>query len=236
MAAFIRPKSLREAPFVEQTEITLKGINGIQSMDNLRKLQGSYKRKREDKEGFIVMKSTYNKLQTQYNDLMDKYNNSQSTCSTSVQECNERRNEENSTCQYNIDTLTKEKEEIQYDLDNSMNTINDKDTKINILNQELRKCEENIEDLEDELNNRKKQIENMENIIHDMENKSSNSECSQEKAEMNKKFEADRGRWVKEKYGANFLTDIKAILKKGYFSSKTLKEDIKDVLRKYGLY
>lgn len=41
MSAFIRPKGPREAPYSLRTETTLKGINGISAMDNVRKLKKS---------------------------------------------------------------------------------------------------------------------------------------------------------------------------------------------------
>ena len=66
MSIFIRPKSLREFPFVEQGESTLKGLNGMQSMLNARKLQKpvikANKREHFNEDNMINVKSCSNDL------------------------------------------------------------------------------------------------------------------------------------------------------------------------------
>ena len=50
MCALVRPKGMRDTPFSNRIETTMRGINGIQSMDNLRKARSVEKMRKEEEE------------------------------------------------------------------------------------------------------------------------------------------------------------------------------------------
>ena len=66
MCAFVRPRSSRQAPFSNNVETTLRGINGIQSMDNLRKAVRFIKENQEQEENDEKEHETFQPKRCQY--------------------------------------------------------------------------------------------------------------------------------------------------------------------------